>query len=63
MKCVECFSCLKIIRIDKEGESTLIRFCPLCEVAYLMDGTKVEDQELTKLGKERYISLFGNRYE
>ena len=62
MKCKDCNSCLRIIRIDKEPQSRIYFYCTLCTQVFNFYGNRslVEDSEIRKEVEDKYKELNGD---
>jgi len=63
MKCNQCRSCARLIRIDYESESFYVWYCKLCGHAFHMGNkTTVEkDSDLYNKVCIKYKELYGER--
>lgn len=61
MKCKECNSCLRVLRLDYETYSMAYWYCYLCRTAFPIRGEReaVTDKEILNSLKELYEKLHG----
>jgi len=64
MKCKECNSCLRVVRLDFETYSVAYWYCYLCNTAFLLKNSFSEKEtniDMLKLLKEKYEKQYGKR--
>lgn len=61
-KCVQCRSCLRLIRVDFDNEAMIVWYCGLCDCMYEFKNNtkKLENNDLKILVKGKYLELYGN---
>ena len=63
MKCKDCRSCTKVVRIDFESHAILYHYCKLCGLAWTIAGkNEVIEEELMNKIVENYKKVYGDVY-
>lgn len=63
MKCKDCKSCLKIVRIDKLPEAKVYYYCTFCDSVFDFYGKRdlVTDKKVKKEVKTKSKELYGDK--